>query len=195
MTAADVALVVAAYFVGTFPTAILVGRRTGVDPTLQGSGNPGASNVYRTSGRRAGVIVALGDVMKGVLPTVAGLLVGGRPLGFACWVAAVLGHVVPITRRFRGGKGVATAGGGALVLLPLVALCGAIVFVIVVKVTKTASLGSIAMFVIGPFLVLLFGRPAWEFAVSSLVSVIVLARHRENLKRLAAGEELGLGDG
>ena len=192
--AADVLLVVAAYFVGTFPTAILVGRWTGVDPTREGSGNPGASNVYRTSGRRAGAIVAIGDVLKGLLPTVAGLLVGGRPLGFACWVAAVLGHVAPLTRRFRGGKGVATAGGGALVLLPLVAACGAVVFVVVVKVTGKASLGSIAMFVIGPFLVLLFGRPGWEFAVSCAVSVIVLARHWGNVKRLAAGSELGLGD-
>ena len=190
--AADVLLVVAAYLVGTFPTAILVGRRTGVDPTTEGSGNPGASNVYRTSGRRAGAIVAVGDVLKGLLPTVAGLLVGGRPLGFACWVAAVLGHVAPATRRFRGGKGVATAAGGALVLLPLVAACGAVIFVVVLKVTKTASLASIAMFVAGPFLVLLFGRPAWEFAVSVAVSVIVLARHWENLKRLAAGSELGL---
>ena len=190
--AADVLLVVAAYLVGTFPTAILVGRRTGVDPTTEGSGNPGASNVYRTAGRRAGAIVAIGDVLKGLLPTVAGLLVGGRPLGFACWVSAVLGHVAPATRRFRGGKGVATAAGGALVLLPLVAACGAVIFVVVLKVTKTASLASIAMFVTGPFLVLLFGRPAWEFAVSAAVSVIVLARHWENVKRLAAGTELGL---
>lgn len=185
-------MVVASYVIGMFPTAILVGRQTGHDPTREGSGNPGATNVYRTSGRRAGVIVALGDVSKGLVPTAAGLLIGGRALAAACWVAAVLGHVLPVTRRFRGGKGVATAAGGAIVWVPLVALCCAVVFVVTVAATRTVSVASIAMFTVGPVLMWAFGHPAWEVAVAVAVSALVLARHWPNIKRLASGEELAL---
>ena len=188
----NAALVVASYLIGTFPTAILVGRQTGHDPTSEGSGNPGASNVYRTSGRWAGAIVAIGDVVKGALPAAAGSLIGGRAVGFACWVAAVVGHILPATRRFRGGKGVATAGGGALVLLPLVAaFCGA-GFAIAVKWSKRVSVGSIVMFVLGPILTAAFGRPAWEVAVATAVSALVLLRHAGNIRRLAGGTEPGL---
>ena len=190
--ALNAALVVASYLIGTFPTAILVGRQTGHDPTSEGSGNPGASNVYRTSGRRAGAIVAIGDVVKGALPAAAGWLIGGRAVGFACWAAAVVGHILPVTRRFRGGKGVATAGGGALVLLPLVAACCAAGFVIAIKWSKTASVGSIVMFVLGPILTAAFGRPAWEVAVATAVSALVLLRHAGNIRRLAGGTEPGL---
>src|SRR5689334_17894800 len=104
-----VVLVPLAYLAGMFPTARLVGGRTGHDPTHEGSGNPGASNVYRLAGRRAGAMVFLGDFAKGALAAGVGLAVGGRALGLACGAAAVAGHIAPVTRRFRGGKGVATA--------------------------------------------------------------------------------------
>jgi acyl phosphate:glycerol-3-phosphate acyltransferase len=184
-----VALVLGAYFVGTFPSAQLVGARLGVDPTRSGSGNPGATNVYRTAGRRAGVLALLGDVCKGAVPATVGLLVDGRPLGVACWIAAVLGHVYPITRRLQGGKGVATAGGGALVLYPVVALVLIVIFAAVVRGTRTASLGSLAMAVAMPPLLALTGRPAWEVGASALVSVLVIARHRDNIRRIARNDE------
>ena len=100
-------LVVPAYLLGTFPTAILVGRREGRDPTQEGSGNPGASNTFRTMGRRAGAIVLLGDVAKGALAAGVGLATGNRAVGVACGLAAVLGHVAPVTRRVprRQGRG------------------------------------------------------------------------------------------
>ena len=110
-------------------------------------------------------------------------------MGFACWVPAVVGHILPVTRRFRGGKGVATAGGGALVLLPLVAACSAAGFVIAIKWSKTASVGSIVMFVLGPILTAAFGRPAWEVAVATAVSALVLLRHAGNIRRLVGGIE------
>src|SRR5690349_18914145 len=108
MVVAWIVVAVGAYAAGTFPTAQLVGRRLGRDPTREGSGNPGATNVYRTAGRRAGLMVALGDVAKGAVPTAVGYLVDGRPLATVAWAAAVAGHVAPVTRRLRGGKGVAT---------------------------------------------------------------------------------------
>jgi acyl phosphate:glycerol-3-phosphate acyltransferase len=193
VTVLGVALVIGAYFVGTFPTAQLVGSRLGVDPTRSGSGNPGATNVYRTAGRRAGVLALLGDVAKGVVPTAIGYVVDGRPLAVACWIAAVLGHVYPITRGLRGGKGVATAGGGALVLYPAVAVVLILIFASVVRATRTASLGSLAMAIALPILVAVIGRPAWEVAASAAVSVLVVARHRDNIRRIARNDERPIG--
>ena len=108
----EVLVVVAGYLLGTFPTAALVGRLTGHDPTAEGSGNPGATNVYRTSGRGAGVAVLLDRPGQGrpgrrARPPASATTSSGVAAG----AAAVLGHVAPVTRRFRGGKGVATAAG------------------------------------------------------------------------------------
>ena len=93
------ALVVLAYFLGTLPSAHLVAGRSGVDPTQEGSGNPGATNVYRTAGWRAGVAVFMADLGKGMVATSIGLVVDGRSLGLACWAAAPLGRVAPAPRR------------------------------------------------------------------------------------------------
>ena len=182
-------LVVPAYLLGTFPTAILVGRHEGRDPTQEGSGNPGASNTFRTMGRRAGVIVLLGDVAKGALAAGAGLATGNRAVGVACGLAAVLGHVYPATRRFRGGKGVATGAGMALVLLPGVTLVLAIVWLVTVKVFGAASAGSVAVAIGFPFGAWLVGRPPGEVAAFAVCGVLVVIRHRDNLDRLRRGEE------
>lgn len=186
----DLAFVVGAYLVGTFPTAHLVGARRGVDPTREGSGNPGASNLYRTAGRRAGALVALGDVLKGLIPTAVALGVDGRPLALSCWIAAVLGHVFPITRRLRGGKGVATAGGGTIVLFPIIAALLLAMFVVAVRATRIAAIGSLVMAVALPVLVGLSGRPASEVVAAIAVSVLVVARHGDNIRRLVRREEL-----
>jgi glycerol-3-phosphate acyltransferase PlsY len=192
VNAVDAVLVVAAYFLGTFPSAILVGRSHGVDPTTTGSGNPGATNVYRTAGKGAGIVVALADIAKGAIPAGVGWAVGGRPLGFACWIAAVLGHVFPATRSFRGGKGVATAAGGALVLLPLASLICAVAFLIAILVSRRASVGSLAMAVLLPLAALVTGRPGWEVLVCCGVSVLVIVRHASNIRRLVEGDELAV---
>ncbi len=184
-----VALVVLAYVVGMFPTALLIGRRDGVDPSRQGSGNPGASNVFRLAGARAGAAVLAGDVVKGVLATGLGLFVEGRPLAAACWVAVTVGHVFPILRGFRGGKGVATGGGGSLVLFPIVGVAMLALFAVVVAVTRTASLGSLTISVGLVVGVAVAGRPAWEVGVSVVVAALVMARHHGNIQRLLGGRE------
>lgn len=183
------ALLVPAYLLGTFPTAILVGRRSGRDPTQEGSGNPGASNAYRTMGRRAGALVLLGDVCKGALAAGAGLATGDRGIAVGCGLAAVLGHVLPATRRFRGGKGVATAGGMALVLLPIGALVLIAVWAVVAKATGTASLASIAIAAGLPLAAAAAGRPAPEVVAFAACGLLVVGRHRENIVRLRRGEE------
>ena len=185
-------LVVPAYLLGTFPTAILVGRHEGRDPTLEGSGNPGASNTFRTMGRRAGAVVLLGDVAKGALAAAGGLATGHRGVGVACGLAAVLGHVYPVTRRFRGGKGVATGAGMALVLLPGVTLVLGIVWAVAVKVLGAASAGSVAVAIGLPVGAWLVGRPIAEVAAFAVCGALVVIRHRDNLDRLRRGEERSL---
>lgn len=189
------ALVVPSYLLGTFPTAILVGRQAGRDPTREGSGNPGASNAYRTMGRRAGALVLVGDLCKGALAAGGGLAIGGRGVGVACGLAAVVGHVLPATRAFRGGKGVATAAGMTLVLLPVPALALAAVWAILAKATGTASVASIAIAAGLPVAAAAAGRPAGEVAAFTACAVFVVARHRGNIDRLLRGEERTLDGG
>jgi acyl phosphate:glycerol-3-phosphate acyltransferase len=184
-----VSVIAAAYLLGTFPSATLVGRRSGHDPTREGSHNPGASNVYRLAGRRAGALVLAVDLGKGVGATVLGLAAGGRSLALAAGASAVLGHVAPATRGFRGGKGVATAGGMAIVLWPLVSAVLLVVFVTMALTVRIASVGSLVIAVALPVGVAL-GGPSWgEVAVAAGVAGLVIARHHENIGRLIRGEE------
>lgn len=189
MVLGAVAGVIGSYAVGMFPTAHLVARRRGHDPTREGSGNPGATNVYRVAGRRAGALVGVGDVAKGVVPTSVALLASGRPLACACFAAAVLGHVFPLARGRRGGKGVATAGGGVAVLYPLAAVALIALFALAVTFSRRVSVGSLAMALALPALVAVSGHPSWEVAVAAGVSLLVIVRHIDNIRRLVRHEE------
>ena len=122
-------LVPPAWLLGTFPSAQLVARMHGRDILREGSGNPGASNVARLMGWRAGLAVLIIDIAKGAIAAGVGLWIGGRPGGFVLAMAAVLGHTFPIYRK--GGKGVATAGGALLVLYPFIAAGVGIVWFVV----------------------------------------------------------------
>lgn len=181
--------VVVAYLVGTFPTALLAGRRRGVDPTTAGSGNPGTTNVLRTAGRRAAALTLVGDVGKGAVAAALGWLVGGHGLGVACGVAAVLGHVAPVTRRFQGGKGVATGAGMALVLFPLATLAATAVFAAVFAATRIASAASLAATLVLPLVAALIGAPAGEVLGLVASGGLVVARHAGNIRRLVRGQE------
>jgi acyl phosphate:glycerol-3-phosphate acyltransferase len=187
------ACVAGAYLLGTFPTARLVTRRRGVDPTQTGSGNPGATNVYRTAGRRAGVLTLVGDLVKGAAAAGVGWAVGGHGLGVACGVAAVVGHVAPATRRFQGGKGVATGTGMAIVLFPAAAALGVVAFGVAAGLSRTASLGSIAATAVLPLAAAALGAPGREVAALAVCSLLIIGRHRTNIERLLRGEERRLG--
>jgi glycerol-3-phosphate acyltransferase PlsY len=143
----------------------------------------------RTLGRRAGATVLLGDLGKGAIAALIGLAAGDRALGVACGLSAVVGHVAPVTRRFRGGKGVATAAGMTIVLLPWVALVLAVLWLVVVKVVGAASVASLAVAAATPVLVAVAGRPAGEVAAFAACAALVALRHRDNIGRLRRGEE------
>lgn len=181
-----------AYLLGTLPTAALVGARVGRDPRAEGSNNPGATNVYRLAGWRAGVLVLLVDVGKGAAATLLGLAVDGRSLALAAGVASVLGHVAPATRGLKGGKGVATAGGVALVLWPVVALALVVVFAVVVGTSRIASVGSLVMAAGLPIGVVIGEFGFGEVAGATAIALLVVVRHHENITRLIRGEEGGI---
>lgn len=189
MVAAWLLAIIGSYLLGTFPTAILVGRRKGVDPTKAGSGNPGATNVYRTAGKAAGALVLLGDALKGLVSALVGWGIDNKVLACACWAAAVVGHIFPVTRRLRGGKGMATAGGGVIPLFWPIAIIGIAVFAAVVKFTKRGSVGSLAACVVVPVFVAVWGYPGAEVAFSAGVFGLCAVRHWSNIKRLIAGQE------
>jgi glycerol-3-phosphate acyltransferase PlsY len=179
-----------AYLLGTFPTAILVARAGGHDVLAEGSRNPGASNVARLMGWKAGLLVMAGDLAKGAIAAGVGLAVAGRAAAFVLGILAVLGHTYPVTRRFTGGKGVATAGGLLAVLYPLIVLGLAVVWFLVARVLKLASVGSMLLAALFPVAVALTGHAGWEIGVTSALGVLVLVRHLPNLRRLLRGQEL-----
>ena len=187
-------LVLPAYLLGTFPSALMVARMGGRDVLAEGSGNPGASNVARLMGWKAGLAVLVADFGKGAIASGVGLAVAGRGGAFALGVAAVVGHMFPVTRRFKGGKGVATAGGMLIVLYPWIVLILAVVWFLVARVLKLASVGSLVCAVLFPVLVAVGGYGPEETAAIAALAVIVIARHAANLRRLFHGRELRTGE-
>jgi glycerol-3-phosphate acyltransferase PlsY len=188
-------LVPVAYMLGTFPSAELVARRKGVDITAQGSGNPGASNTFRLLGWKAGALVFALDFAKGALAAAIGIIVDGHLGAYVLGGAAIIGHTLPVTRRFKGGRGVATGAGVLFVIFPLLALAGAALWVVVVRITHKASVASITVMIALPIGVALAGHTGTDIAVIAALSLLVIARHWSNLRRLVRGEELGLDPG
>jgi len=183
-----------AYLVGTFPSAGLVARTQGRDVLREGSGNPGASNVFRLLGWRAGLVVLLLDIGKGAGAAGVGAAIDGHRGAFILGVAAVVGHVFPVTRRFRGGRGVATAAGVMAVIFPLeIAVLGVVWFGIARGLRK-ASVASIVCSIAFPVIVAARDGSALDLAVTSGLAALIVARHLANVRRLVRGEEHGLGD-
>jgi glycerol-3-phosphate acyltransferase PlsY len=189
------AVLALAYLSGSLPFAYLAGAVKGVNLRMQGSGNLGATNVFRVLGWKIGLAVFLADVLKGALPV---LLLprqvgGGDPTlwAIACGVAAIAGHVRPVFLGFRkGGKGVATASGVFFALAPLPMLVAFAVFVVVVLATGYVSLGSLISAALLPALLLVTqGGSSPLFIVSLIVSAFVFWTHRANIARLRRGEE------
>lgn len=187
-----VAGIVASYFFGTFPSALLVAKRGGIDVTAAGSGNPGASNVMRLLGWKYGAVVFALDMAKGAIAAVIGWQIDGTRvsvLAYVCIVAAIIGHTYPITRKFKGGKGVATGGGAMFVLHPAISLALLTSWFIIRRLTKKSSVASLAISVALPFAVAFEGANAWEITALAVMVILVIIRHIGNIKRLRSKQE------
>jgi acyl phosphate:glycerol-3-phosphate acyltransferase len=186
------ALVLVAYVIGTFPSAIIIARANGVDIEKFGSGNPGASNVTRALGWRKGVWVYVLDAGKGALAAAMGLVLDGRPLAYWCGAAAIVGHMYPVFRRFAGGKGVATGSGVLLVVQPILAPLAVGLWWVVTRVTGKAALGSVIAVALVPVGIVVMDQPRWELLAVAGVSALIVLRHTSNIKRLMRREEHSL---
>ena len=188
-------VVIAAYFIGSIPFALLLAKRWGsLDLRLVGSGNIGATNVLRAYGITPGVIVAVLDMAKGALRVILAdrlNAAGGAPA--AAGVAAVIGHVCPPWLGFRGGKGVATACGVFSVLTPLAALIAFTIFIASVWVSRYVSVGSVLASATLPPIAFATGSPAPNVIAAIVVAVLIVVRHRTNLARVRSGTERSLG--
>jgi glycerol-3-phosphate acyltransferase PlsY len=183
--------IVSAYLVGSIPFALILAARWGSrDVRRIGSGNPGAANVWRVVGRRAGLLVALLDIGKGAAGVaIARLLTAEGSAPAAAGLAAVLGHVYPVWLRYRGGKGVATACGVFSVLAPAAVFPALAIFVGGVWTTKYVSLGSVLASVSLPALAFVTGSPPPVLGAALGAAVLIVFRHRSNLARLRLGTE------
>jgi glycerol-3-phosphate acyltransferase PlsY len=184
----------ASYLLGAIPTSHLVSRLFAkIDLREHGSGNLGATNLYRVLGWRYAVPVALFDIAKGAIPVLvfAPHVSDSELFALACGVAAILGHVFSVFVRFKGGKGVATAAGVMLGLTPLALAAAAVVWATVVLLTGYVSLGSIAAAAVLPFAVYLLENPRTPdlLWIDALVAVGVIVLHRRNIQRLLKGTE------
>ena len=191
-----------AYLLGSIPFGYLLVRLfVGGDVRETGSGGTGATNVTRRAGKGVGVLTLLLDLLKGTAAVLVARAVLGPGEGEFWWVcaagaAAVLGHVFPVWLRFRGGKGVATGLGVFLALAPLATLCAALIFVIIVRLWRYVSLGSMVAAAVLPLAVWSLSAlgisdraPRPLLLLSVLGAALIVFMHRANIGRLLRGQE------
>lgn len=183
--------VIAGYFIGNVQTSVLLSKAYFKDDVRHhGSGNAGATNMVRVFGIKSGVITFLGDLLKGVIAVLAGRLIGGDLGGYLAGLAVVVGHNFPVFFKFKGGKGAAATYGIAWMFSPLCAAITTPIIFLAIYLTGTVSVGS--LFGMLAFLVLTcifhWGN-WWMIGIVFVLTVMLVCRHLENIKRLFRGEE------
>jgi glycerol-3-phosphate acyltransferase PlsY len=188
-------VILMAYAIGSIPFALLIARWWGAgDLRGVGSGNLGATNVWRASGVTAGVLVALLDIAKGAVSVTLARHMTDQPAApAAAGLAAIVGHIYPVWLRFHGGKGVATATGVFAVLTPTALVPVLTIFAIAVAMTRYVSLGSVLGALALPPIAYLVGSPPPVVGAALGASILIVLRHRSNLARLRTGGERRLG--
>ncbi len=187
---------IGSYLIGSLDFAVVVARAHGVDIHQEGSGNPGASNVLRTLGKGPAAMVFVGDALKGVIAAAVGMLASGpsdleptAPLAFTAGLLAVVGHCFPLYHRFKGGKGVATGAGVLLFTMPLVFAILTLVWVVLARLFKVASIASLVAVLLTIPLALWRGVNGWALAALGAMLVLIVWRHAPNIRRMMAGSE------
>ena len=178
-----------AYLLGSIPFALIAGKLHGVDLREAGSGNLGATNVFRTLGRTAGVAVMVLDIAKGAAAVLVAVALTNNPWPLAAAALAILGHVFPVWTHFKGGKGVAVGAGAMIGLVPSASGVLLVLWVLLVVFTRYVSVASIVAALAAAPLAYVFGAP-WSYVVFiALAGVFVIYKHRENIVRLVQGDE------
>jgi glycerol-3-phosphate acyltransferase PlsY len=187
-------LSVAAFIIGSIPTGLLIARSRGIDLKRKGSGNIGATNVLRTSGRWPAFFTLCGDILKGAAAVLlarhfeAGILYEG-----VVGISSVLGHNFSLFLGFRGGKGVATSLGVLIVYSPLTALFTGILWLLTILITKYSSLGALVSFGFLPVSMILFDTGE-KLPIALTMALMIFIRHSENISRLSKGTEPKVGN-
>lgn len=184
-------VVVIAYLCGSLCSAVIVSRLFSLpDPRMEGSKNPGATNVLRLAGKKYAIIVLVGDMLKGVLPVLLARLLDAGPvtLGFAAF-AAVMGHMYPVFFQFRGGKGVATALGALLSLNLILGALVIITWLAVANYSRYSSLASIVAIILAPLYSAMTMGNMEIIPPLFFITIFILYQHRDNITRLIDGEE------
>lgn len=187
--------IIFAYLIGSIPTGLIFGRLLkGIDIRDYGSGNIGATNVFRVVGKIPGIIVLIIDILKGfapvlMIPQLVNVPISKGLFSVLIGAAAISGHNWTVFSRFKGGKGVATGAGVFLALNPIAVGITLVLFFVLVALTKYISLGSVCSAVILPVLLMLFKSPLEYVLFGLIMSLIVIYRHKENIKRLLQGTE------
>jgi len=186
--------IAAAYIVGSIDFAVIIARMNGVDIHEVGSGNPGASNVLRSIGRVPAALVLVGDTLKGVVAAAMGMIAAGSTdpqveWAFLAGLAAVVGHCYPIFHKFKGGKGVATGLGVLVFTIPIVAVIVVSAWVLLVRITKTASISSLIVVLATIPLAMWRGVEGMSLVWLLVTIALVVWRHRGNIVRMIRGSE------
>lgn len=182
--------IIIGYLMGNIAPSYFAGKLLGnIDIRNHGSGNAGATNVWRVLGTRPGIIVFILDVLKGFLAAMIGNLLGGQLGAALAGCAVIIGHDYPIFLHFKGGKGISTSFGVLLYLAPLVPLTALIIGIIIIYNTCYVSLASIVGVILAPILTALYRYPKQYVFVALLIMVLGLYRHKDNIKRLLNGTE------
>ncbi|RKX24288.1 MAG: acyl-phosphate glycerol 3-phosphate acyltransferase [Candidatus Zixiibacteriota bacterium] len=197
----DLLAITGGYILGSIPFALIISRLFGIrDIREVGSGNIGATNAWRAAGPAAGIMVTVGDIGKGVLAVFIASLMPESALGAAnlkmiAGIAAVVGHVFPVFLLFRGGKGVNTALGVMIMILPIETLIALLGFILIVVISRYISLGSVLATVIfftsvlTAYILKLEDIPVLYLIVSGILMLLIIITHRTNIKRLLSGRE------
>jgi glycerol-3-phosphate acyltransferase PlsY len=186
----------AGYFIGTIPFSYLITRwKTGGDIRSMGSGNVGATNVLRTTGKLPGLAALILDVGKGVAAVYLGRALGGNEIwGAVGGFFAVVGHSFSVFLNFRGGKSVATGGGAFLVLCPLGIISAIAVFIVMLLIFRIVSLGSITASASFPLFAWLYGAGIGIVIWGAISALWIIFRHSENVVRLLRRTERKMGE-
>jgi len=183
------------YLLGSLNTSIIVGKLYKIDVRNHGSGNAGATNTLRVLGKVPALMVVIGDFLKGAIACLIGRYLAGETFPgvyageYIGGLFAVLGHNWPVYFGFKGGKGVMTSFAVVLMFSPLAALISLLCFIVIVAITRYVSLGSMIGAVLFPIAAFLLKEPAMMVGTGAFLGLLIVVRHRSNIKRLIAGEE------